>query len=188
MAEAAVQTRGIVEGARLYAMQHFHKQKKPAGKTRSYESQIAHASAVAELVRRAGGGLEDIAASWLHDLVEDTDVTLADIDKEFGIVVYETVKGLTDDPMIEGLPVLERKKKQAEKLKDEPSWVRMIKLADQVANLRDVFHSPPENWDRRKCKDYATGAWMIAQICRGESARLDRFFDEAHSAVMSKYG
>jgi len=56
---------------------------------------VAHPIAVAEIV--AGGGLdsEAVAAALLHDVVEDTEVTLEQIEKEFGVKVAELVNGVT---------------------------------------------------------------------------------------------
>ncbi|VFS46676.1 HD domain-containing protein [Budvicia aquatica] len=48
---------------------------------------IVHPAAVAELVRSVPHSPEMIAAAWLHDTVEDTQVTLDDIAQRFGTVV-----------------------------------------------------------------------------------------------------
>src|SRR5262249_6200576 len=55
-----------------------------------------HLKAVAELVAAVTDDPEMIAAAWLHDVVEDTPVTLDDVEKEFGAAVARLVDGLTD--------------------------------------------------------------------------------------------
>lgn len=56
---------------------------------------IVHPAAVAELVRSVPHSPEMIAAAWLHDTVEDTQVTLNDIAQQFGTVVAGYVEMLT---------------------------------------------------------------------------------------------
>src|SRR5688572_2066454 len=68
------------------------------GQRRKYtgEPYIVHPIAVAELVRSVPHTPEMIAAALLHDVVEDTPVTLAQIEAEFGPVVADLVDWLTD--------------------------------------------------------------------------------------------
>ena len=61
---------------------------------KSGEAYIDHPRRVARLAGRSGGTTEQIVAALLHDVVEDTDVTLADLD-EFGAGVVQLVDALT---------------------------------------------------------------------------------------------
>jgi len=56
---------------------------------------VSHPIAVAEIVAEWGLDSEAIAAALLHDVVEDTEVTLEQIEKEFGVKVAELVSGVT---------------------------------------------------------------------------------------------
>lgn len=56
---------------------------------------IVHPAAVVELVRSVPHSPEMLAAAWLHDTVEDTQVTLNDIIRQFGVVVTGYVEMLT---------------------------------------------------------------------------------------------
>ncbi len=74
------------------------------GQQRKYgeESYVCHCLRVAALV--AGTGLDDevVASAWLHDVVEDCDVTHDDISDQFGPRVARLVALMTDEPTVEG--------------------------------------------------------------------------------------
>jgi len=61
----------------------------------SGEPYIAHPVAVAGLLRDLGGSGVMIAAGFLHDVVEDTDVTPEEIESRFGVEVRQLVEGVT---------------------------------------------------------------------------------------------
>lgn len=69
-----------------------------AGQTRKFtgEPYIVHPAAVVQILMSVAPSAEMIAAAWLHDVVEDTDVTLPMIEAEFGPVVAQYVEMLTD--------------------------------------------------------------------------------------------
>lgn len=56
---------------------------------------IEHPARVAGRVRAAGDGDDAEVVAWLHDVVEDTDVTLAEIDRDFGPVIARAVDAIT---------------------------------------------------------------------------------------------
>lgn len=68
------------------------------GQRRKYtgEPYIVHPREVSELVRSFGGDDAMIAAAWLHDVVEDTGVTLEDVGYHFGEDIFMLVYWLTD--------------------------------------------------------------------------------------------
>ena len=72
-----------------------------------------------------------LAAAWLHDTVEDTDVTIADIKREFGDDVADLVWRLTDET---GGNRKERHHRTHLKIRGRTEAVR-IKLADRIANV-----------------------------------------------------
>lgn len=77
---------------------------------RAREPYSVHISQVARLIEQAGGSEEEIAAGWLHDTVEDTNVTIEMIRAKFGDKVAELVAGLTDPEWPAGISTLERKR------------------------------------------------------------------------------
>ena len=109
------------------------------GQKRKYtgEPYIAHPLAVAELVRKAGGDWEQITAALLHDTVEDTDVTLGDVYKEFGGDVAMAVYYLTDDERRDRNR-FQHKIDLANRWLEAPEWIRMIKVADLIDNTRTI--------------------------------------------------
>ena len=106
---------------------------------------IYHPIAVANLLNIVG--IEDpnvIAAALLHDTLEDTNTTKAELRAVFGQVVADLVQELTDDPALDGA---DRKAEQARKAVNLTPNAKLIKLADKICNLMDVIANPPTNWD-----------------------------------------
>ena len=113
---------------------------------RSGEPYILHPIAVARIVSdEIGLGSKSVISALLHDVVEDTDITLDDINNMFGPKIAQIVDGLTK---IRG--VLKNKEGQAENFKkivftlSEDVRVIIIKLADRLHNMRTLDSMPPE--------------------------------------------
>lgn len=162
-----------------------------AGQMRSGRRAIpvtAHFEEVAALMALAGASDSERAAGRLHDVVEDTSVTLAEIRERFGPEVAAIVDGMTDPPEFAGMPLLERKTLQAERIRAKPDAVKRGKIADQTSNLRSLAIDPPTGWTAQKCRDYAEGARRIVSACRGASPVLEALFDEAHAEVARVHG
>lgn len=146
-----------------------------------------HLEEVALLVSKAGGTDEMIASAWLHDIVEDTEITLKDINDFFGATIADMVDGLTDPEGLEKYPTAERKKMQADRLVQKSREIRIIKLSDQISNVRSVWYDPPLDWDSKKSLTYIEGAKKIALICEGLSTFLDEEFNKVYDAAKQRY-
>jgi GTP diphosphokinase / guanosine-3',5'-bis(diphosphate) 3'-diphosphatase len=86
--------------------------------------------------------LEDfIATCWLHDSVEDTNVTIPDIFYRFGPVVATGVSWLSD---LEKGNRAERKRASRERLSRAPGWVQTIKCADLISNTSSIVAHDPK--------------------------------------------
>ncbi|MFY9526702.1 MAG: bifunctional (p)ppGpp synthetase/guanosine-3',5'-bis(diphosphate) 3'-pyrophosphohydrolase [Firmicutes bacterium] len=91
--------------------------------------------------------VETIAAGLLHDVLEDTEVTREEMEKEFGPTVLMLVEGVTK---LEKLPFRDRFEHQAESMRKmifamaEDVRVILIKLADRLHNMRTLSHVAPE--------------------------------------------
>lgn len=85
---------------------------------------------------------ESIATALLHDVVEDTSVTLQAIEHNFGYKVASGVEYLTErkDP---GVTRKMRKEHEAVRLSSAPDWVQTIKLADCIHNLTGLEKHDP---------------------------------------------
>jgi len=94
---------------------------------------IMHPLAVGCLLADAGEEEAVIAAGILHDTVEDTDVTLADIRAEFGDVVATYVDGCSEN---KALSWEERKQNTIDFLEDASEAVCIVTCADKIHNLQ----------------------------------------------------
>ena len=118
---------------------------------KSGEPYIAHPVAVASLLRDLGGDCVTIAAGFLHDIVEDTDVTPEEIEERFGIEVRLLVEGVTK---LSKFNFSSTKERQAENFRRmflamaKDIRVIIVKLADRLHNMRTLQHLKPEKQKR----------------------------------------
>jgi GTP diphosphokinase / guanosine-3',5'-bis(diphosphate) 3'-diphosphatase len=114
---------------------------------KSGEPYICHPVAVAGLLRDLGGSPAMIAAGFLHDVVEDTDVTIEQIEEYFGSEVRRLVEGVTK---LSKLNFKSKKESQAENFRRmfiamaQDIRVIVVKLADRLHNMRTLEHMPEE--------------------------------------------
>ena len=107
----------------------------------SNEPYTKHLSEVARLVAENGGDEAQVAAAWLHDVVEDTPIPLSHIRVVFGSDVANLVQELTDKFTKQNYPGLnrhQRKAKEVERLSKISDRAKTIKYADFVSNLESV--------------------------------------------------
>ncbi len=97
---------------------------------------IAHPIRVALLLARYGFSDTVIAAGLLHDVVEDTSVSLEEIKDEFGNEIAELVKSVSND---DTLGWEEKKKKYIETLRGAPDNSKAIATADKIANAESLL-------------------------------------------------
>ncbi len=118
------------------------------GQVRSSGDQyISHPIAVAIILVGLGMDSDTIIGGLLHDVVEDTSVTLEDIEKQFGADVAELVDGVTK---LANIPYSSRAEQQAENVRKmllamaKDVRVVIIKLADRLHNMRTLDFRIPE--------------------------------------------
>ncbi len=108
---------------------------------KSGEPYILHPLAVAKIcVEEIGLGIRSCICALLHDTVEDTDVSLEDIQREFGIEIVKIVDGLTKISTVidtNSSQQAENFKKILLTLTDDPRVI-LIKLADRLHNMRTL--------------------------------------------------
>lgn len=108
---------------------------------KSGEPYILHPLAVARIcVEEIGLGVRSTICSLLHDTVEDTDITLEDLEREFGNEIARIVDGLTKISNVIDVNAsqqAENFKKILLTLTDDPRVI-LIKLADRVHNMRTL--------------------------------------------------
>src|SRR5688572_28313841 len=110
------------------------------------EPYIVHPIAVAELVRSVPHTPEMIAAAYLHDVVEDTPVTIEEIRAEFGPVVAELVGWLTDVSKPADGNRRVRKDIDLRQTAKAPPQAKTIKLADLIDNSLTIARFDPGFW------------------------------------------
>ena len=124
--------------------------------------------------------VEILMAAVLHDTVEDTEVTVADIVATFGASVAQYVAEVTDD---KSLPKSERKRRQVMDAPTKSTGAKAIKLADKTSNIRDLVRNPPANWTRKRLRDYALWARQVGVGLRGPHPKLELVLDAALDAA-----
>jgi (p)ppGpp synthase/HD superfamily hydrolase len=114
-----------------------------AGQQRKYtdEPYMLHCLEVAKLVAGVGGSTEMIAAALLHDVVEDTSATIADVQQLFGTDIAEGVAWLTDVSVpTDGNRVI-RKAIDRDHIGKAPANMKTVKLADIISNTRSIVEN-----------------------------------------------
>jgi (p)ppGpp synthase/HD superfamily hydrolase len=94
---------------------------------------LDHPLAVAELLREARQPHRVVVAGLLHDVLEDTNVTSAEVRRRFGAPVSELVEALTEDGAIDD--VRQRKAALRQQILDAGPSAATIALADKAAKL-----------------------------------------------------
>ncbi|MGC2592979.1 MAG: bifunctional (p)ppGpp synthetase/guanosine-3',5'-bis(diphosphate) 3'-pyrophosphohydrolase [Xanthobacteraceae bacterium] len=139
----------LLNRAYVYAMRAHGEQKRASG-----DPYISHPLEVAAILTELKLDDATIAAALLHDTIEDTDATRAEIDRLFGHEIGRLVEGLTK---LKRLELVSREAKQAENLRKlllaiaDDVRVLLIKLADRLHNMRTLAYQPPES--RRRTAD-----------------------------------
>src|SRR5712691_851608 len=132
----------LLNRAYVYAMKAHGEQKRLSG-----DPYISHPLEVAAILTEHQLDDATIAAALLHDTIEDTVATRAEIDQLFGKDIGRLVEGLTK---LKRLDLVSREAKQAENLRKlllaiaEDVRVLLVKLADRLHNMRTLEHMPPE--------------------------------------------
>lgn len=140
---------------------------------------INHPIALANILCNEGHVTEVdvICGALLHDTVEDTDTTSAELEREFGISISNIVEEVTDN---KDLPKSERKRLQIEHAPNISDAAKLVKLADKIANLRDVATQPPADWPLERRQEYFDWAKDVIDGLRGVHVGLERLFDDAY--------
>lgn len=113
---------------------------------RSGEPYIIHPIAVAQIVvDEIGLGYKSVVAALLHDVVEDTDATVEDIERQFGKTIARMVDGLTKMSGVFKTDTSEQAenfKKMLLTLSDDMRVI-IVKIADRLHNMRTLGSMPP---------------------------------------------
>ncbi|NEQ95368.1 MAG: bifunctional (p)ppGpp synthetase/guanosine-3',5'-bis(diphosphate) 3'-pyrophosphohydrolase [Cyanothece sp. SIO2G6] len=125
-----------------------------------------------------------IAAALLHDTVEDTDTSFDELDTEFGPEVRRVVAEVTDD---KSLPKAQRKQLQIDHAPHLSNQARLVKLADKIANLRDILIAPPANWSDERKLEYVEWSKQVVDPIRGSHPKLEALFDQVYQQGLTRF-
>ncbi len=117
---------------------------------------FSHPLAVAEILIDLKLDCDSIITALLHDVVEDTNITIEEIEKIFGEDVARLVDGVTKLNKIESIPSSQRVAENFRKLTlamSEDIRVLLVKLADRLHNMRTISHVPLKEKKLRKAKE-----------------------------------
>ena len=107
------------------------------------EPYIVHPALVAQTVATVTDDTNMICAAWLHDVVEDTPITLPEIEAEFGEDIAHLVDGLTNVSKLDDGNRAVRIAIDREHTAGTDSRTKTIKLADLIANLDGIVDQNP---------------------------------------------
>ena len=164
----------LITRAADYAARCHVNQKRKDGVT----PYIVHPLRVAAILTEEGD-VDDpqvVAAAMLHDVVEDTEATFDDLEAHFSHTTVHYVRQVTDD---KNLAKEERKRLQIEHTSakgEHAMWSgsKLIKLADKLANLRDLQTAPPPDYTDERILEYFAWAKRVTDNCAGLNWNLDR--------------
>lgn len=124
----------------FFLAEHYHTNQN----RKNGEPYITHPVAVAKILADLHSGPDTIAAALLHDTVEDTDLTLKDIEKEFGEDVASMVDGVTKIGKIQFKSTQSQAENQQKMLLAMAKDIRviLIKIADRLHNIRTLDPMP----------------------------------------------
>jgi RelA/SpoT family (p)ppGpp synthetase len=133
----------LLNRAYVYAMKAHGHQKRASG-----DPYFSHPLEVAAILTEFELDSATIATALLHDTIEDTDTTKAEIDELFGKEIGALVDGLTK---IDKLNLVSKRAEQAENFRklliaiSSDIRVLLVKLADRLHNMRTLEHKKPES-------------------------------------------
>jgi len=114
-----------------------------------------------------------VQAAYLHDTIEDTDTTYADLVKQFGALVADMVQELTTDKAASD--AIGKGEYIAGKMAKMSSWSLVVKLADRLANVQDIDTRPADFQ-----KKYAAQTRLALKRLRS-----DRYLSKTHNKIMT---
>jgi len=167
---------GLVLKAMAFAAVKHRDQRRKDADASPY---INHPIALADVLWHEGGVRDTavVAAALLHDTIEDTKTTAAELRRRFGAKIAGIVREVTDDKR---LPKERRKELQIEHAAHISKSAKLVKVADKICNLRDILESPPKDWLVERQQEYFEWAKRVIDPMRGVNPKLKRRFDQLY--------
>jgi (p)ppGpp synthase/HD superfamily hydrolase len=146
---------------------------------------VTHPVEVACLLYEAGYSDEVVAAGVLHDVLEDTDAELGDLEERFGSSVARLVAAVSDDPSIED--DAERKAALREQVAHAGERAAAVFAADKVSKARELRlsagHRRFQRKDETRIEHYNASLEMLDELMPGHPLvdRLRAELDAVHA-------
>ncbi len=131
------------------------------------EPYIVHPAEVVHILRTVDPTEEMIAAAWLHDVVEDTGVTLETIRAEFGTEVADLVGWLTDVSRPDHGNRASRKAVDRAHTAAAPAEAQTIKCCDLISNTRSIMAH-----DEKFAQTYLAEKRLLLEVMTKADPRL----------------
>lgn len=153
-----------------FAAERHHAQRVPDSE---FPYLVHVVSVAAETIAALGAGPDAdidanlaVSCALLHDTIEDTETTYAEVAARFGAAVADGVQALSKDA---ALAKPDRMPDSLRRIQTQPHAVWMVKLADRITNLTD----PPRAWTPDKRRAYRDEAIAIADALGAASPALE---------------
>lgn len=180
----------VIDAVALATLAHRNQRRKDADATPYINHPIAlmHILAVEAKIEDT----DVLCAAALHDFLEDCcgglgqltlDEGRAILVKDFGPDVLAHVEAVSDNKL---LPKEERKRLQIAHAAHATHSAKLVKLADKIANLRDIHFSPPADWSSERRQAYFDWAKAVVDQIRGTHTKLEALFDAEYSRQLVK--
>lgn len=155
------------------ATKHRHQTRKDPQRT----PYINHPLAVARILAEVGiRDLVTLQVALLHDTLEDTATTEAELRVAFGSEVTELVESLTDD---DSLRPMTRKLKQLRGARALRYKAKLVRIADKLHNVWDIHNHSIPGWTKERTERYMAWACELVTALQGAHTGLERrFFSE----------
>lgn len=157
-----------------------HKHRDQRRKDARASPYINHPLMLADILASEGSVTDTVTlcAALLHDTIEDTETKPDELRELFGPEIAAVVVEVTDDKTSEKA---DRKRLQVEHASVISDKAKLVKLADKIANIRDVVSSPPADWSLDRKRDYFDWAKRVIDQLRGVHPQLEAAFDGAYA-------
>ncbi len=136
----------------------------------NHEPYIEHPKRVAETVKTVPHSTEMVCAAYLHDVVEDTPVSIEEIEERFGKKIAGLVLELTDEYIPKKYPNLNREKRKQKETTRQATIspeAKTIKLADVIDNTPDIVRN-----DRNFARQYVPEMDALTEALKGGNQEL----------------
>lgn len=168
----------LLDALAFSADRHRHQRRK-GGSASPY---INHPIEVARIITAEAHvtAVPVLMAAILHDTIEDTATSHAELVERFGPEVADMVLEVSDDP---ALPKAEQRRRQETTAADLSYGARLIRIADKLSNIRDLLTDPPPTWSPGLKRDYLVWTRRVVDRCRGTNEALEHAYDTAFAQV-----